>query len=54
MLVVGIILFALGIMLSIVLHEFGHMKVAKWSGMKVRRFFVGFGPTVWSTNRGGI
>ncbi|GAA4262181.1 M50 family metallopeptidase [Dietzia aurantiaca] len=54
MLVVGIILFALGIMLSIVLHEFGHMKVAQWSGMKVRRFFVGFGPTVWSTNRGGI
>ena len=54
MLVVGIILFALGIMLSIVLHELGHMKVAQWSGMKVRRFFVGFGPTVWSTNRGGI
>lgn len=54
MLILGIILFALGIMLSIVLHEFGHMKVAQWSGMKVRRFFVGFGPTVWSTNRGGI
>ena len=54
MLVVGIVLFALGIMLSIVLHEFGHMKIAQWSGMKVRRFFVGFGPTVWSTNRGGI
>lgn len=52
--VVGIVLFALGIMLSIVLHELGHMKVAQWSGMKVRRFFVGFGPTVWSTNRGGI
>ncbi len=54
MLVVGIVLFALGIMVSIVLHELGHMKVAQWSGMKVRRFFVGFGPTVWSTNRGGI
>ena len=54
MLVVGIILFAVGIMLSIVLHEYGHMKVAQLSGMKVRRFFVGFGPTVWSTHRGGI
>ena len=54
MLIFGIILFALGIMVSIVLHELGHMKVAQWSGMKVRRFFVGFGPTVWSTNRGGI
>ena len=28
--VVGIVLFALGIMLSVVLHEFGHMKVAQW------------------------
>lgn len=54
MLIFGIILFALGIMVSIVLHELGHMKVAQWSGMKVRRFFVGFGPTVWSTNRGGV
>ena len=54
MLVVGIVLFALGIMASIVLHELGHMKVAQWSGMRVRRFFVGFGPTVWSTERGGI
>lgn len=52
MLVVGIVLFALGIMLSIVLHEFGHMRVALWSGMKVRRFFVGFGPTLWSLRRG--
>ncbi|MBB1047006.1 M50 family metallopeptidase [Dietzia cercidiphylli] len=52
--VLGIVLFALGIMVSIVLHEYGHMRVAQWSGMKVRRFFVGFGPTVWSVRRGGI
>lgn len=52
--VVGIVLFALGIMASIVLHEYGHMRVALWSGMKVRRFFVGFGPTLWSTERDGI
>ncbi|MFN3601845.1 MAG: M50 family metallopeptidase [Dietzia sp.] len=52
--VVGIVLFALGIMVSIVLHEYGHMRVAQWSGMKVRRFFVGFGPTLWSVRRGGI
>ncbi|KAA0920067.1 site-2 protease family protein [Dietzia sp. ANT_WB102] len=41
-------------MASIVLHEYGHMRVALWSGMKVRRFFVGFGPTLWSVRRGGI
>ncbi|MBB1036078.1 site-2 protease family protein [Dietzia sp. CQ4] len=52
--VLGIVLFALGIMVSIVLHEYGHMRVAQWSGMKVRRFFVGFGPTLWSVRRGGI
>ena len=52
--VVGIVLFALGIMASVVLHEYGHMRVALWSGMKVRRFFVGFGPTLWSVRRGGI
>lgn len=52
--VFGIVLFALGIMVSIVLHEYGHMRVAQLSGMKVRRFFVGFGPTLWSTHRGGI
>ena len=54
MMIVGIVLFALGIMASIVLHEYGHMRVALWSGMKVRRFFVGFGPTLVSVNRGGI
>ena len=54
MLVFGIVLFALGIMVSIVLHEYGHMRVALWSGMRVRRFFVGFGPTLWSVRRGGI
>jgi membrane-associated protease RseP (regulator of RpoE activity) len=53
-LVFGIVLFALGIMVSIVLHEYGHMRVALWSGMRVRRFFVGFGPTLWSVRRGGI
>ena len=52
--VFGIVLFALGIMVSIVLHEYGHMRVALWSGMRVRRFFVGFGPTLWSVRRGGI
>lgn len=54
MMVFGIVLFALAIIASIVLHEYGHMQVALWSGMKVRRFFVGFGPTLWSTHRGGI
>jgi len=43
--------FAVGLLLSIVLHEVGHYATARWSGMKVTQFFVGFGPRVWSTHR---
>ena len=37
----------------IVLHEAGHMWVARWLGMRVERFSVGFGPVLWSTVRNG-
>lgn len=50
--VFGIVLFALCIALSIALHEAGHMLTAKAFGMRVRRFFLGFGPTVASVKRG--
>jgi len=48
----GVILFALGICVSIALHEAGHLAAAKMFGMKVRRYFVGFGPRVFSFRRG--
>lgn len=47
----GIVLFALAILVSVALHECGHMWAARATGMKVRRYFVGFGPTLWSTMR---
>src|SRR3954449_13377195 len=37
---------------SIMLHEAGHFLTAKHYGMKATRFFLGFGPTLWSTHRG--
>jgi len=49
--VIGVVLFALAILISVALHECGHMWVARATGMKVRRYFVGFGPTLWSTRR---
>jgi membrane-associated protease RseP (regulator of RpoE activity) len=49
---VGIVLFVLGILASVALHEMGHMLPAKAFGMKVTQFFVGFGRTVWSVKRG--
>jgi membrane-associated protease RseP (regulator of RpoE activity) len=39
-------------MLAIFLHEGGHFTTAKLFGMKVERFFLGFGPTIWSFRRG--
>lgn len=49
----GIVLFALCIAVSVALHEAGHMLTAKAFGMRVRRYFIGFGPTVVSTTKGG-
>ncbi|HEX6075060.1 MAG TPA: site-2 protease family protein [Micromonosporaceae bacterium] len=48
----GVVLFALGILVSILLHEAGHMGTAKLFGMKVTQYFAGFGPTIWSFRRG--
>lgn len=47
----GIVVFALGIVISLGLHEAGHMFTAKAFGMKVTRFFIGFGPTLFSFRR---
>lgn len=50
--VVGILLFALLIGLSIALHEVGHLVPAKKFGLRVPDYMVGFGPTIWSKVRG--
>jgi RIP metalloprotease RseP len=41
-----------GLLISIILHEFGHYLTAKQAGMKVTEFFVGFGPKLFSFRRG--
>ena len=41
-----------GLVLTIMLHEWGHYIAAKRSGMKVTEFFLGFGPRIWSIQRG--
>ncbi len=48
----GVVLFAVGLAVSIGLHEVGHMLPAKKFGVKVTQYFVGFGTTLWSTRRG--
>jgi len=50
--VLGWLIFLVALLVSVMLHETGHFVTAKWFGMKCTRYFVGFGPTVWSTQRG--
>jgi membrane-associated protease RseP (regulator of RpoE activity) len=52
MLVLGIVLFALGLMFSIAWHELGHFTAARRFGVRVPEFMVGFGPTVFARQRG--
>jgi membrane-associated protease RseP (regulator of RpoE activity) len=49
---IGWVIFLVALLFSIMLHETGHFVLAKKFGMKVTRYFVGFGPTLWSTQRG--
>jgi len=49
---IGWVIFLVALLFSVMLHETGHFVTAKKFGMKVTRYFVGFGPTLWSTRRG--
>ena len=48
----GILIFAAAILIVVMIHESGHFFVAKAFGFKATKYFVGFGPTIWSTTRG--
>ena len=48
----SVILAALGLGLVIFIHELGHFAVAKWCGVKVERFSIGFGPLLFKFTRG--
>jgi membrane-associated protease RseP (regulator of RpoE activity) len=48
----GVVIFIVAILISVILHEAGHFLTAKKFGMKATQFFIGFGQTIWSTRRG--
>ena len=48
----GVVIFVVAILVSIGLHELGHLIPAKRFGGKVTQYFIGFGPTVWSRQVG--
>lgn len=48
----GIVVFVVSLLAAIMLHEWGHLASARRFGIRADKFFLGFGPTLWSTRRG--
>ena len=48
----GVLVFIVGVAVSIGLHELGHLVPGKLFDVKVTQYFVGFGRTMWSRRRG--
>ncbi len=46
------LVFVVGLLVSVFLHEVGHFSTARLTGMKATQFFMGFGPRVWSFTKG--
>lgn len=50
--VLGAVIMLVGIGFSIGLHEVGHLLPAKAFGLRVPKYMIGFGPTIWSKRKG--
>lgn len=50
--ILGMLAFVVALLLSVMVHEFGHFVTARRFGMWVSEFFVGFGKRIWSVQRG--
>jgi membrane-associated protease RseP (regulator of RpoE activity) len=48
----GVAIFIVALVISVMLHELGHFLTAKKFHMRVTQFFLGFGTTLWSMMRG--
>src|SRR5687767_1896976 len=48
----GVLLFIAALLFVIMIHEAGHFVAAKLLGFKATKFFIGFGPTLWSFRKG--
>ena len=48
----GGVLVIVGFFVILMIHEGGHLVAAKAFGMKATKYFLGFGPTLWSFKRG--
>ena len=48
------LVFVLGLIISVFLHEVGHFVTARRTGMKVTQFYMGFGPRLLAWRRGEV
>jgi membrane-associated protease RseP (regulator of RpoE activity) len=49
---IGLLVIVVGLAVSIALHEVGHLVPAKLFGVRVGRYMIGLGPTLWSRKFG--
>ncbi|MFH5880583.1 M50 family metallopeptidase [Arthrobacter sp. NA-172] len=50
--ILGVVFVAIGVAISIALHEVGHLVPAKLFKVRVTKYMIGFGPTLWSKRKG--
>ncbi len=50
--ILGAVVFFLGVLASVALHELGHMLPAKLFNVRVTQYMIGFGKTIWSRKKG--
>jgi membrane-associated protease RseP (regulator of RpoE activity) len=50
--ILGVLFVAIGVAASIALHEVGHLLPAKLFKVRVTKYMIGFGPTLWSRRKG--
>ncbi|MDI2036993.1 M50 family metallopeptidase [Paenarthrobacter nitroguajacolicus] len=50
--ILGVVFVAIGVAVSIALHEVGHLVPAKLFKVRVTKYMIGFGPTLWSKKKG--
>lgn len=50
----GSVIFVLTLGILVFVHEWGHYQFARWAGMKVNRFALGFPPWIYTKRRNGI
>ncbi len=50
--ILGVVVVAVGLLVSIALHEWGHYYPAKKFGVYISQFMIGFGPTLYSRRKG--